>query len=89
MAERLVPVATAVGSPGFSNEATHVFHALGLSQGVAHPDAGERVDVAWVPLTDAERAISAGLIIDSKTIIAILYAVRHLDDTDPGACHVP
>lgn len=89
VAERLVPVATAVGSPGFSNEATHVFHALGLSQGVAHPDAGERVDVAWVPLTDAERAISAGLIIDSKTIIAILYAVRHLDDTDPGACHVP
>ena len=88
VAERLVPVATAVGSPGFSNEATHIFHALGLSQGVAHPDAGECVDVVWLPLADVERAIGEGLIIDSKTIIAILSAIRCRDDVTTGACHV-
>lgn len=88
VAERLVPVATAVGSPGFSNEATHIFQALGLSQGVAHPDAGERIDVAWLPLADVEQAIGEGLIVDSKTIIAILHAVRCQGDADAGVCHV-
>ena len=88
VAERLVPVATAVGSPGFSNEATHIFHALGLSQGAAHPDAGECVDVVWLPLAGVERAIGEGLIIDSKTIIAILSAIRCRDDVATEACHV-
>lgn len=87
VAERLVPVATAVGSPGFSNEATCIFRALGLSQGIAHPDAGECVDVVWLPLADAERAIGEGLIVDSKTIIAILHAAQCQDGVEAVGRH--
>ncbi|WP_082629933.1 NUDIX hydrolase [Olsenella massiliensis] len=84
-ASSLELVATSVGSPGFSDETTRVFRAVGPhapttageSDGapVAHPDEGEFVDVCWVPLDVALAAVERGLITDAKTIIAIYDSV--------------
>ena len=71
IAESLELVARAWGSPGFTNECTHVFVAHNLVQGSSHPDQGEFVRRAWLPIADVVAAIKAGLIRDAKTIIGI------------------
>jgi ADP-ribose pyrophosphatase len=76
VAERLEFVARSAGSIGFTNEATSVFLAHGLSAGTARPDSGEFVDVVWLPVRDVLSAARAGLIQDGKTIIGALAAVE-------------
>ena len=76
VAQRLEFVARAAGSIGFTNEATSVFLAHGLSAGTARPDSGEFVDVVWLPVRDVVAAARAGLIQDGKTIIGALAAVE-------------
>lgn len=68
--DELVPLAVSAGSIGFTNEATRVFLARGLHQSASHPDEGEFVSVVWLPLEDVLAGVRAGLIQDSKTIIA-------------------
>ena len=70
VADELVPLAVSAGSIGFTNEATRVFLARGLHQSEAHPDEGEFDGVVWLPLEDILAGVRAGLIQDSKTIIA-------------------
>ncbi len=70
IADELVPIATFAGSIGFTNEATHIYKAVGLRQSVAHPDVGEFVRTIWLPLEDVLEGARAGLIQDGKTIIA-------------------
>ena len=70
VADELVPLAVSAGSIGFTNEATRVFLARGLHQSASHPDEGEFVSVVWLPLGDVLAGVRAGLIQDSKTIIA-------------------
>ena len=70
VADELVPLAVSAGSIGFTNEATRVFLARGLHQSASHPDEGEFVSVVWLPLEDVLAGVRAGLIQDSKTIIA-------------------
>ena len=74
-AERLVPLVTTVGAPGFTSEHTEVFLAEGLSAGEAEPDPGELVNVAWVPLADVVDAIGRGVIQDAKTVAGVLAAL--------------
>ena len=76
VAQRLEFVARAAGSIGFTNEATSVFLAHGLSAGTARPDNGEFVDVVWLPVRDVLAAARAGLVQDGKTIIGALAAVE-------------
>jgi ADP-ribose pyrophosphatase len=74
VASRLELVARSAGSPGFNDEKTRIFLAHGLEAHPAHPDEGEFVDVAWIPVDDVVRAVHEGLIQDSKTIVAVLVA---------------
>ena len=74
VAERLELLTESYGAPGFTDEHTSVYFAHGLSQGDATPDEGEFVDVLWVPVDDAVRAIRLGLIDDAKTVEGILAA---------------
>lgn len=74
VAERLELLTESYGAPGFTDEHTSVYFAHGLSQGDAAPDEGEFVDVLWVPVDDAVRAIRLGLIDDAKTVEGILAA---------------
>ena len=75
VAARLELVAHAAGSPGFTDESTHIYLAHGLEAHPSRPDEGEFVDVMWVDLHDVADAVSAGGIQDAKTIIATLVAV--------------
>ena len=83
-AEKLVHLATVLGSPGFTDEHTEVFLAQGLSQGTSRPDEGEVVRVVWIPLDEVMHAISAGLIQDGKTVAGVLAARALLGDEPAG-----
>ncbi len=74
VADRLELIAHSYGSPGFTDESTHIYRALDLRQGEARPDADEFVDVVWLPLDQVVEAIHQGLIVDGKTVIAVLDA---------------
>ena len=83
-AEKLVHLATVLGSPGFTDEHTEVFLAQGLSQGTSRPDEGVVVRVVWIPLDEVMHAISAGLIQDGKTVAGVLAARALLSDEPMG-----
>ena len=83
-AEKLIHLATVLGSPGFTDEHTEVFLAQGLSQGTARPDEGEAVRTVWIPLDEVMHAISAGLIQDGKTVAGVLAARALLGDEPAG-----
>ena len=70
--EWLEQVALSNGSPGFTDELTRVYRAHGLSEGSAHLDSGEYVDVVWADLHDVAAAIRAGVVRDSKTVVGVL-----------------
>ncbi len=78
VAERIEPLAVSAGAPGFNNEKTRIFAAHGLAQGPANPDAGEFVDVVWLPISDMVEAIRAGLIEDAKTVVSVFAAAAGL-----------
>ena len=83
-AEKLIHLATVLGSPGFTDEHTEVFLAQGLSQGTARPDEGEVVRTVWIPLDEVMHAISARLIQDGKTVAGVLAARALLGDEPAG-----
>jgi ADP-ribose pyrophosphatase len=68
-------------SPGFSDESVRVFLATGLAV-VARPDLGDdeesELQVGWLPLADAVRAVLAGEIVNAVSAAGILavHAVR-------------
>ena len=74
VAERLVPIAVSRSAPGFTNEATRIFYAEGVSQHPASPDPDEFVAVVWVPVEEVVTAVLAGLIEDAKTVISAFFA---------------
>lgn len=65
-------------SPGFSNEKMYLFVAKELVEGEAKPDGDEYIDVLKVKIEDSIKMILRGEIVDSKTIIGILYAQQYL-----------
>ncbi len=74
LAERLELLTESYGAPGFTDEHTSVYFAHGVTQGPAHLDEGEFLNVVWVPVDVALLAIRAGLIDDAKTVTGILAA---------------
>ena len=74
VAERLIPIAVSRSAPGFTNEATRIFYAEGVSQHPAAPDPDEFVDVTWVPVDEVVAAVRAGIIEDAKTVVSALFA---------------
>lgn len=84
-AGRLEPLLTYTNSAGWTTEQTTVYLATDLTP-AARPDdfelAHEEADMAIVrvPLTDAVAMVTAGEIVDSKTVIGLLaVAARHRD----------
>lgn len=73
VAQSLVPIAISRSAPGFTNEATRVFYAQGVSQHPASPDPDEFVDVVWVDVDEVLAAVRAGVIQDAKTVISALF----------------
>ena len=73
VAQSLVPIAISRSAPGFTNEATRVFYAQGVSQHPASLDPDEFVDVVWVDVDEVLAAVRAGIIQDAKTVISALF----------------
>ncbi len=57
----------------FSNEMLHIFAAFGLVKGNANPDEDEFVSKVNINFQEAVEMVRKGLIMDSKTVIALLY----------------
>ncbi|ERI04652.1 ADP-ribosylglycohydrolase family protein [Atopobium sp. oral taxon 810] len=78
VATSLELLATSYGSIGFTDEHTMIYLAHGVHQSDATPDKGEFVDVVWLDIPEVLDAVKAGLIYDSKTIIAASMASQAL-----------
>ena len=63
-------------SPGFNDEACHVYLATGLSDASAETDEHERIDIEVRPLAELDAIIAE--VQDSKTLIGLLELRRRL-----------
>jgi ADP-ribose pyrophosphatase len=65
-------------TPGYTNEVLHLFFASNLTKGEQQLEAGEDINVRWIPLDEVEGMIDQGEINDAKTIVAVLKYLRKL-----------
>jgi len=67
-------------SVGFSTGHIELYRATGLApSGRRHAEPGEAIERVVLPFRELERMVASGEIIDSKTIIAVLWHLRHAD----------
>ncbi len=64
-------------SPGFLGEWMEIWLARGIWEGAAQPEADEHIRIVRMKLSELQKCIAAGKIMDGKTIIgASVYAAR-------------
>ena len=63
-------------TPGFCDEAMHVFRATGLLASPAKGDEDERIEVQAFALDDLRAMIDRGEIREGKTLVALLLELR-------------
>ena len=80
--DELIDLGEAYATPGYCSEVLHVYLALGLHQHEAHPDVGEFVNVEQYHIYDLRDMIMDGRIKDGKTIIAVMKALRVLEERE-------
>ncbi len=61
-----------LASPGFCDEALHMYLAQGLTRKAQHLDEGEFLDVVTMPFEELVAQIMDGTITDGKTVSAVL-----------------
>ena len=74
LAAELRPLAVGYVSPGFTDERVHLFEAVGLRAADGSPDAGEELDVEWLPLDEAWDRASRG---ELPSSMVTLLGLRH------------
>lgn len=74
-AESVQYLTTIFTTPGFTDEKIHLFTASKLTTGKAAHESDEFVSLAPMSLSEALRRIESGEIQDSKTIVALMFAV--------------
>lgn len=62
----------ALASPGFCDEALHMYLARDLRRVECHPDVDEFLEVTALPFQELVRMVMAGSIIDAKTVAMTL-----------------
>jgi len=62
---------------GYSTEKIHFFVARNLTQKDPDPDEDEFIDVIKLSLPQALKKVESGEIVDSKSILGILYLAQH------------
>lgn len=72
-ADRLERLTTIWTTPGFTDEAIHLFWATELKTGKHAREADEFIEVVAKPLSEVLAGIRNGEIRDAKTVVAILY----------------
>ena len=63
-------------TPGYTSEVIRIYKAFDLVKTKAKPDDGEFVNAEWYDKTQLEDMIKNGEILDAKTLIALLYALK-------------
>jgi len=71
-AGKLEPLRTFYASPGFCDEAMHLFLATGLVAGTPEREEYEVIENQLVPLEEVKRLIVDGTIQDGKTLVALM-----------------
>jgi ADP-ribose pyrophosphatase len=66
-----VHLTTFWASPGFSDEAIHIYLATDLYDQSAHTDEVERIEIVKVPLSELDAVIRSNK--DSKTLVGLLW----------------
>jgi len=70
------PLGTFYTSPGFCNEMIYLYWARDLSLGTPRRSSEEIMEISQVPLSQTLQMIKNGDIVDAKTIIGCLMALR-------------
>lgn len=65
-------------APGYTTEYIHLYYAKGYEYAPLEQDADEFVEAIRLPFVDALNMIDEGIIIEAKTIIALLKVARCL-----------
>ena len=73
----LTPLTRILTTPGFTDEAIHLWLATDLVPGASKLDEDEFMEVVRVPLSRALAWIGEGRIVDGKTIVTLLFAARY------------
>ena len=63
-------------SPGYTSEIIRIYRATGLKETHVHLDEDEFLSAEWVEKPRLKKMIENGEINDSKTLIALLFALR-------------
>jgi 8-oxo-dGTP pyrophosphatase MutT (NUDIX family) len=79
------PLGIYVSSPGVFTEIVHLFLARGLNSAKMSHEAGEVIEVHWVPLEDACARALDGDINDGKTALGLLRARSALESPQAGS----
>ena len=77
-AGRIEKLAEFYSTPGFCEEKLHIYLATGLTPSSQALDHDELVEVVYLPFAEAAQVAERGGIEDSKTIIALLLAVKRV-----------
>jgi ADP-ribose pyrophosphatase len=77
VAERMELLTTIYTTPGFTDERIHLFMAEGLTRGEATPEPDEHIELETMPVSQALILIRDGVLKDSKSALAILYAAGY------------
>ena len=75
-AEHLEKIAFFYTTPGFCDEAMHVFRATGLVADKADADEDERIEIGTFTLAQARTMIASGELREGKTLVAILLELQ-------------
>jgi len=67
---------SAYSAPGFCNELLHFFHAGSYDVGEPEPQGEEEIEIATFPLERVREMIERDELRDTKTQVAVLWALR-------------
>lgn len=77
-AGRMISLGSIYPSPGYCSEILHIYLALDLHYGQAHPDENEFLNVLKVPLEEFTNMVMRDEVRDAKTVVAVLKAEKYL-----------
>lgn len=77
-AERITYLTTMYPSPGYTDEKIYIYKAEGLTQGSLSLDEDEFLDVKICTIKEAVDMVKKGVIMDAKSVIAILMLYNEI-----------
>ena len=75
-AGRLIPLTRIYTTPGFTDEVIYLWLATELEPGTSKLDRDEFLELVRIPLSTALQWVREGRIVDGKSVVTLLFAVR-------------